>query len=260
VIDRESTMCSCTEICKHQQKIDKHTHCAADNYNCLHACDPDFKFEPDIEHATNDPVSEILPNLPAMLNLEDLKAYIDSEIQKAVKPLEEENQRLRESIENLESQICTIKGHLNLDDFFYDSLLAKGVTPLYDQITELKERTVLAHEKPIEEKNPEPEIIPRTTLELKAVSLVERLRIKPRSRTGEVFLDNTELTNFLTKELPEELRSEDSNLRRVKKRVIEKAKSLFPNAISINKSKYGRHETRIIFKESYQSNRNGTLV
>jgi hypothetical protein len=108
-------------------------------------------------------------------------------------------------------------------------------------------------EKPIEEKTPKPEIIPRTTLELKAVSLVERLRIKPRSRTGEVFMDNSELTNFLTKELPEELRTEDSNLRRVKKRVIEKAKSLFPDSIFINKSNYGRHETRIVLKESYQS-------
>jgi hypothetical protein len=118
-------------------------------------------------------------------------------------------------------------------------------------------------EKPIESITSEIPIIPQTTLELKAVSLIEKMRIKPRSRNGEVFLDNSELTKFLTAELPENLRSEDSNLRRVKKRVIEKAKSLFPDSVFINKSKYGRHETRIIFKESYLSNtanRNGTLV
>jgi hypothetical protein len=96
-------------------------------------------------------------------------------------------------------------------------------------------------------------VIPKTSLEHKAFKLVESMRIKPRSRSGEIFMDNKELTTFLNNELPEELKSNDSNLRRVKKRVIEKAKQLFPNAISINKSKYGRHETRIIFKESYLS-------
>jgi len=110
---------------------------------------------------------------------------------------------------------------------------------------------IQAPEKHIEESQDVQVIIPRTTLELKAVSLVDKLRIKPRSRTGEVFMDNSELTNFLINELPEELRTEDSNLRRVKKRVIEKAKSLFPDSIFINKSKHGRHETRIILNESY---------
>jgi hypothetical protein len=94
-------------------------------------------------------------------------------------------------------------------------------------------------------------IIPKTSLEHKALKLIETLRFKPRSRNGETFMDNSDLTNFLTNELPESLRSEDTNLRRVKKRVIDKAKSLFPECIQINKSKYGRHETRIIFKESY---------
>jgi hypothetical protein len=45
VIDSEQTLCSCAEICKHQKKIDVYTCCASDNYNCLHACEPDFNFE-----------------------------------------------------------------------------------------------------------------------------------------------------------------------------------------------------------------------
>jgi hypothetical protein len=123
--------------------------------------------------------------------------------------------------------------------------------------------TTNSTEKPIESITPEIPIIPKTSLEHKALKLIETLRFKPRSRNGETFMDNTDLTTFLTTELPESLRSEDTNLRRVKKRVIDKAKSLFPECIQINKSKYGRHETRIIFKESYLSNtanRNGTLI
>jgi hypothetical protein len=154
-------------------------------------------------------------------------------------------------------RISTVETVLGLNDFADEE---QQTIP--EQITILTERieSIEANEKPTEEAKEVQPIVPKTTLECKAISLVDKLRIKPRSRTGEVFLDNKELTKFLTTELPEELRSNDSNLRRVKKRVMEKAKSLFPNAISINKSMYGRHETRIIFKETYQSNRNGTIV
>jgi hypothetical protein len=152
-------------------------------------------------------------------------------------------------------RISTTETMLGLNDF-----ADEDVPTIPEQIKELANRIEQPLNKVTETVEIEVPVIPSTTLEHKAMKLVERLKVKPRSRTGEVFLDNTELTKFLTTELPEELRSNDSNLRRVKKRVIEKAKSRFPNAISINKSKYGRHETRIIFKESYQANRNGTLV
>ena len=45
--DSEQTLCSCSDACKHQKKIDTYNYCASDNYNCLHACEPDFNFEPD---------------------------------------------------------------------------------------------------------------------------------------------------------------------------------------------------------------------
>lgn len=67
------------------------------------------------------------------------------------------------------------------------------------------------------------------------MKLVEKLKVKPRSRTGEVFMDNSELTIFLKTELPDELCSKDTNIRRVKKRVIEKARFLFPESIFVNK-------------------------
>jgi hypothetical protein len=131
---------------------------------------------------------------------------------------------------------------------------------LPEQIKELANRLKQPLDKPTESIKVELPIIPSTTLEHKAMKLVERLKVKPRSRTGEVFMDNKDIAKFLTTELPEDLRTEDTNLRRVKKRVIEKAQSLFPDSILINKSKNGRHETRVVLKESYLCNRNGTLV
>ena len=208
------------------------------------------------------------PSLPTMLNLKDLESYIQSEIQKGIE------KALPAAIEKTLSskKYVSIEEYEDLKAGYGDivELLAnanKHITQLENALFSTDSEGELvrdetnkpvispnltkAHEKPTEEEKSEPEITARTTLELKAVSLVCKLRIKPRSRTGEVFMDNSELNNFLTKELPEELRSDDSNLRRVKKRVIEKAKSLFPDSILINKSKYGRHETRIVLKESY---------
>jgi hypothetical protein len=188
------------------------------------------------------------PTLPMLAIIEErFKA-----MEERINSLEKENTEIRaDLLETKELLAISLKRNTQLENalFSHDS---EGEI-LRDEDNQPVLKTVLATEKPTEEKSLEPEIIPRTTLELKAVSLVDKLRIKPRSRTGEVFMDNSELTNFLTKELPEELRSEDSNLRRVKKRVIEKAKSLFPDSILINKSKHGRHETRIILKESYLS-------
>jgi hypothetical protein len=206
------------------------------------------------------------PTSPTLINLEDLKAFIQSEIEKAVSPLKTKIAYLEAELtevkagllETKELLAISLKRNTQLENaiFTYDS---EGEI-LRDSDNQPVLKAVLATEKPTEEAQDIQAIIPKTSLELKAVSLVDKLRIKPRSRTGEVFLDNSELTKFLTTELPEELRSNDSNLRRVKKKVIEKAKSLFPDSIFINKSKYGRHETRIVLKESYQSNRNGTLV
>jgi hypothetical protein len=112
-------------------------------------------------------------------------------------------------------------------------------------------------EKPVTQEN---HVVPKTTLERKAAELVTCIAGKIKPGRNEVFMDNIGLNHFLKSELPKELRSSDTNLRRVKKRVIEKAKQLFPDSIFINKSKYGRHETRIVFKQPYQSNWNGTLV
>ena len=246
--DSESTLCSCTEICKHQTKMDVYTYCASDNYNCLHACDPDFNFEPDIEHATNDPVSEILPNLPAMLNLGDLKQYIQSEIQKAVKPLEEENQRLRESIENLESQICTIKGHLNLDDFFYDSLLAKGVTPFFDQVTDLKKKIESAQIVPLEPDEDNRETFdPTSKIGKSAIELIKFACARP-AVDGSKTITNSVLHQFRKHILPEELRPKESYARQWKRELTDIISELAP----VRKDKKGNNRgVRLVFPKNF---------
>jgi hypothetical protein len=186
------------------------------------------------------------PTLPMLAALEERFNAMEARI----KSLEKENTGIKaELLETKELLAISLRRNTQLENalFLHDSegeiIKDKDNQPVLN-VTKSTEKQI----EPIASKN---DIIPKTSLEHKALKLIETLRFKPRSRNGETFMDNSDLTNFLTNELPESLRSEDSNLRRVKKRVIDKAKSLFPECIQINKSKYGRHETRIIFKESY---------
>jgi hypothetical protein len=186
------------------------------------------------------------PTLPMLAAIDERFKAMEARI----KSLEHENIEIKvELLETKELLAISLKRNTRLENAIFEHdtegeiLLDADNTPVLN--------VTKTTEKPIESTTSEIPIIPKTSLEHKALKLIETLRFKPRSRNGETFMDNSDLTNFLTNELPESLRSEDTNLRRVKKRVIDKAKSLFPECIQINKSKYGRHETRIIFKESY---------
>jgi len=113
-----------------------------------------------------------------------------------------------------------------------------------EQINLLADRIDNLTEKPIEPIKEEP----KTSLDCKAVELFEHLnKVKPRH--GNVFMDSSELNQFLEHGLTEDLRGTDTNLRRVKKKVIERARDLFPDMIKIDKLKGGRHETRIVLKD-----------
>jgi hypothetical protein len=120
---------------------------------------------------------------------------------------------------------------------------------LPERIEALEQRTILAPEKLIDE----PVLIPKTSLEQKAIKLIESLRTKPRSPTGIKSMDNTEIKEFINEDLPEDLRGKDKNIRRFKARIINKAKELYPNLIDVHKNKDGRHETTIFIKETFQS-------
>jgi hypothetical protein len=95
-------------------------------------------------------------------------------------------------------------------------------------------------------------IIPETKTEARAVFLVQYLENEVKERNGELFLNGSEIKDFITKIIPE--KNPDcqiktgQNIRKLKKDVLEKAAKLFPGNIFINKNKNGRKETRILFR------------
>ena len=107
----------------------------------------------------------------------------------------------------------------------------------------------------IESLKEEPTFGPKTILEKKAVAFAEWLLKKPYSRAGVIQADDKEIKEFINTELPEKLRGKDKSDRKIKMRIINKVKELYPNKIEISKNQYGRHETRVFVKNSFQSAR-----
>lgn len=88
----------------------------------------------------------------------------------------------------------------------------------------------------------------KTTLEQKACELVNYLKYDVRERHGEIFMTAREIITFLKHGIVEHLRIGDiRNPRQAKKDVIEKAAKLFPDIISLDKSRRN-HEVRIVFR------------
>jgi len=221
---------------------------------------------------STDPIDQLLTLLENSRVKTFFEKLIDTAVEKKIKEYCE-TPDFKNSVETviLSSEIKPIKristietvlginGTIDYEDEDRELSVLEKIDSIEDKLTNFEFLPTASLQK---EQKQEVEVTPRTSLESKAVKLVEKLKVKPRSRTGEVFMDNSELTTFLKTELPDELHSKDTNIRRVKKRVIEKARSLFPESIFVNKSKYGRHETRVIFKytpENVPMKRNGTL-
>jgi len=260
----EQTLCSCTEICKHQQKINQYTHCAAENYNCLHACDPDFNFEPDfnsdIEHAINDPVSEILPNLPTMLNLEDLKQYVQSEIQKAVKPLSEKIDKLEEENVRLRRHVSILEGHLNINYVDYDDvcltgnayedLKDEGITPFCDRLEALEHRTIKVIESPEDELDERETYMPSSKIGKAAIELIKFASTRPIV-DGSKTITNSVLHQFRKHILPEELRPKESYAREWKKELKSIVKELAPIVRLDKKGNGDNRGIRFVFPRNF---------
>ena len=210
-----------------------------------------------------------IPNLPPLINLEDLKAYIDSEIEKGIEKAlpaavekvlsDPENPILIRAIDNIivfsEHKILKrltdnekVNGIYKFEDF------EEHAPTLPEQITELK-KTIGCTQKPIEIVKPEPLIPPKTSAEKKAVALAEWLFKKPHSPTGIIQADDKEIKEFINSELPEKLRGKDKSERKIKMRIINKVKELYPDIIDTHKSDNGRHETSVFIKNSFQPNR-----
>jgi hypothetical protein len=201
------------------------------------------------------------PALPTLINLEDLKTYIDNEIQKG---LEKAVSPLKAKIAHLEAELVEVKSGLDENKELL-ALSLKRNTQLehavfkHDSegeiIRDKDNQPVLnvtnSTEKLTEEKAPELPIIPSTTLEIKAAALVEHLKEQVKPRSGEVFLNSREIINYLKTEIPEELRLKDiKNPRQAKKDILEKAVKLFSDTVLIIRNKSGNKVTGIALKPS----------
>jgi len=210
-------------------------------------------------------VSAVLPtpNLPKLINLEDLKTFIQDTVRSTIEPIVESVVRrvLAEQtpIENVVEtvlatselrilkRISTVETMLGLNDLYVD----EDSKSIPERIEALEKKAIISTEKPQEERIKEIDIIPSTTLEIKAASLVEHLKEKVRPRNGEVYLNSKEIIKFLKCELPEDLRLKDiRNPRQAKKDILEKAVKLFSDSVLIIRNKSGNKVTGLALKPS----------
>jgi hypothetical protein len=209
------------------------------------------------------------PTLPTLLNMDDLKVYIDNEIQKGIeKALPAAVEKVLSDPEN-PIFIRAVENVLAISDlkilkrlYTHDKLLGLTDSDLEDEDREptIPEQLIILSEKidffelnkaAVVQIQPE-HIIPESKTEARAVFLVQYLEKEVKERNGELFLNGTEIKDLIVKTIPEKNPDcqikKGQNIRKLKKDVLEKAAKLFPGNIIINKNKNGRHETRILFK------------
>lgn len=145
-------------------------------------------------------------------------------------------------------RIAALESKLGLNDF--SDLEDEHEVTIQEQLSILAERIDNVTE-PVtcQETVKEPAVCPKSTLEHKACELVEHLKTNVNVRNGEVFLTSREVTDFLKYEINEEFRIKDvKNTRQVKKDVIEKAQTMFPDNVFLSKKKHGNKDVRIVYK------------
>jgi len=189
---------------------------------------------------SNDPVEQFLkllenPRVQAVLNKIIETKVNECLITSELKPVKR--------IAELEK----LTGIYNFEDF------EEHVLTIPEQINLLSERMDRIESNPQASKPSEPiSIIPETKTEVRAVFIKEYLDNKTKKNDGELFLNNNEIRDLIThiipKEKPECEVKKGQNIRKIKKDAIDKLVKLFPFNISINKSKHGRHETRVMYR------------
>jgi hypothetical protein len=143
-------------------------------------------------------------------------------------------------------RLSTLESMLGLDDYGEEDFPS-----IPEQIQQLSSKIdTIVTEKPVETTPEEPVMIYKTSLERKAVELLNHIQTNVKTRHNDIYMNNAELTYFFKYEISEDLRTNDSNLRRVKKKVIDKAVKMFPECLFISKSKNGRHETILVLKRT----------
>src|SRR5665647_808277 len=127
-------------------------------------------------------------------------------------------------------RIAAIESKLGLNNLDFEDEDHELTIP--EQLSLLAERIDIITEPgtSLDPIKPVVDINPKTTLEHKACELVEHLKTNVKPRNGEVFLNTREIIQFL------------------KKDIVEKAKKMFSDLISLDKKKHGNRDIRIVYK------------
>ena len=208
------------------------------------------------------------PSLPMLINLEDLNAYIQNQIEKALPAAVEkvlsdpENPMFLNAVERILA-ISDLKILKRL--FTHDILLGleepfdteeERAPNLPEQLKELSERIEQPLCRPTISIKMDIEIIPQTVTEHRAQELIEHLKNDIAPRNSEVFLTSREIMIFLKDGINVEYRIKKNvkNIRQVKKDVIEKAFEMFPTSVSLSKKSNGHKEVRVVLRQSSSVN------
>ena len=199
------------------------------------------------------------PSLPTMLNLEDLKAYIASEIKKGIEQasyvsIEQYNELKASHIDSLELLANAMMRITQLEETLF----------LHDSEGELVRDD---YDKPIISPQIESEVIedaeketfiPSGKYEKGAVELIKHAAtMKPFN--GGKFINNSMFHHFRQNILPDELKPTEKGAREWKKEVIKIVKRIAPEAWTDNK-KDGNRGKRLGFPRDFSINRLNVIL
>ena len=174
--------------------------------------------------------------LPAFINMEDLQAFIQSEIQKAVKPLKEEIKDLRATLNDTQELLANACLRVKVLE---NSIFVKNEDGEIIKNEDNKPVVYFESARVIVPANMEPEInedllIQNTTLTQKANAIYEYLKQKVKPNwAGKTVIENEGIYSFFFEIIKEELRWPDKlrGKRTAKKSIIERAVELHPDEL-----------------------------
>src|SRR5659263_152132 len=199
------------------------------------------------------------PSLPTMLNLEDLKAYIASEIKKGIEQasyvsIEQYNELKASHIDSLELLANAMMRITQLEETLF----------LHDSEGELVRDD---NDKPIVSPKIEAEVIDDDEKELfipsgkyeKGAVEVVKLAATMKPFNGGKFINNSMFHHFRQNILPDELKPTEKGAREWKKEVIKIVKRIAPEAWTDNK-KDGNRGKRLGFPRDFSINRLNVIL
>jgi hypothetical protein len=216
-------------------------------------------------------MSAILPtsNLPTLINLEDIKTYIESTVQNTIEnrivPIIESVVRrvLAEQtpIENVVEtvlatselkvlkRISTVETVLGLNDFADEEqqTIPVQINLLADRIDNLSQNTVKATESTEDELDERDTYLPSSKIGKAAIELIKFASTRPIV-DGSKTITNSVLHQFRKHILPEELRPKESYARQWKRELTDIVSELAP----VRKDKKGNNRgVRLVFPKNF---------